>query len=88
MLYHAYELQRSWMNSVSSLAAISASVMSNSANPFAKMGMMPIAANALDVLAHATAPYGKPAFGITEIDVDGALYPVIEATVILSLIHI
>ncbi|WP_379553345.1 polyhydroxyalkanoate depolymerase [Erythrobacter sp. W53] len=82
MLYHAYELQRSWMNSVSSLAAISASVMSNSANPFAKMGMMPIAANALDVLAHATAPYGKPAFGITEIDVDGALYPVIEATVI------
>lgn len=81
MLYHAYEIQRSWMNSVSSMAAISASVLSNSANPFAKMGAMPIAANALDVLAHATASYGKPAFGITEIESDGTLYPVIEATV-------
>nr|WP_298932075.1 polyhydroxyalkanoate depolymerase [uncultured Erythrobacter sp.] len=82
MLYHAYEIQRSWMNSVSSMAAISASVLSNSANPFAKMGVMPIAANALDVLAHATASYGKPAFGITEIESDGTLYPVIEATVV------
>ncbi len=82
MLYHAYEIQRSWMNSVSSMASISASIMTNPANPFAKMGMMPIAANALDVIAHATADYAKPAFGITEIDVDGTLHSVIEATVI------
>ena len=82
MLYHAYELQRSWMNSVSSLASISTSIMSNEANPFAKMGLMPIAANALDVIAHATADYGKPAFGITEIEADGKTWPVIEATVV------
>ncbi len=81
MLYHAYEIQRSWMNSVSSIASISASIMTNPANPFGKMGMMPIAANALDVFAHATASYGKPAFGITEIESNGTLYPVIEATV-------
>ncbi len=82
MLYHAYEIQRSWMNSVSSMASISASIMTNPANPFAKMGVMPMAANALDVIAHATADYAKPAFGITEIDVDGTLHSVIEATVI------
>ncbi|GAA4048499.1 polyhydroxyalkanoate depolymerase [Parerythrobacter jejuensis] len=82
MLYHAYEMQRSWMNSVSSWASINASLISNPANPFAKMGVMPMAANALDVLAHATADYGKPAFGITEVDIDGQLYPVIEATVV------
>ena len=82
MLYHAYEIQRSWMNSVSSMASISASIMTNPANPFGKMGMMPIAANALDVIAHATADYAKPAFGITEVDVDGTLHSVIEATVV------
>ncbi len=82
MLYHAYEIQRSWMNSVSSLASISASIMTNPANPFSKMGAIPIAANALDVLAHATANYGKPDFGISEIDVDGKTFPVIEATVV------
>ncbi len=82
MLYHAHEIQRSWMNSVSSFASISASMMTNAANPFAKMGIMPMAANALQVFAHATAPYSKPAFGITEIESGGTLYPVIEATVI------
>ncbi len=82
MLYHAYEIQRSWMNSVSSMASISASIMTNPANPLAKMGLIPIAANALDVLAHATADYAKPAFGITEVNVDGTPHSVIEATVV------
>ncbi|MBV7265368.1 polyhydroxyalkanoate depolymerase [Erythrobacter ani] len=82
MLYHAYEIQRSWMNSVSSWASISSSILTNPANPFNKIGALPLTASALDVFAHATADYGKPAFGITEIDVDGKLYPVIEATVV------
>lgn len=82
MLYQAYELQRSWMNSVSALASISSEMLSNPANPLGYTGLGPIAANALDVLAHATAHYAKPAFGITEIDVEGTLYPVIEATVV------
>ena len=81
MLYQAYELQRSWMNSVSALASISAEMLTNPANPLGYTGFGPIAANALDVFAHATAYYTKPAFGITEIDVDGTVYPVIEATV-------
>jgi poly(3-hydroxybutyrate) depolymerase len=71
MLYHAYELQRSWMNSASALASISAGMLSNPVNPFGYMGMGPMVANALDVFAHATAHYGKPAFGITEVDIGG-----------------
>ena len=88
MLYQAYELQRSWMNSVSSVASITSEMLSNSANPWRDFGLVPMTANALDVFAHATAPYSKPAFGITEVDVNGEIFPVIEATVILSLIHI
>jgi poly(3-hydroxybutyrate) depolymerase len=82
VLYQAYEIQRSLMNSVSSWATIGSQMLSNPANPMASMGLVPVAANALDVFAHATASYGKPAFGITEIDVDGTIFPVIEATVV------
>ncbi|MDZ4272457.1 MAG: polyhydroxyalkanoate depolymerase [Erythrobacter sp.] len=82
MLYHAYELQRSWMNSASALASISVGVLSNPANPFGYIGMGPMAANALDVFAHATAHYGKPAFGITEITIDGKAHAVSESTAI------
>ena len=82
MLYQAYELQRSWMNSVSSLASISSEMLSSPANPLSYWGIGGMAANALDVFAHATAHYGKPAFGITEVEVDGELHPVEEATVV------
>ncbi|BDI59968.1 polyhydroxyalkanoate depolymerase [Qipengyuania nanhaisediminis] len=82
MLYHAYELQRNWMNSVSAIASISAEMLASPANPLANIGFTPLAANALDVFAHATAAYSKPAFDINEVEVDGRVYPVIEATVI------
>ncbi|WP_299196762.1 polyhydroxyalkanoate depolymerase [uncultured Erythrobacter sp.] len=82
MLYQAYELQRSWMNSVSAIASISSEMLAHPANPLGKVGFGPMAANALDVFAHATAHYGKPAFDINEVEVDGRTYPVIEATVI------
>jgi len=82
MLYQAYELQRSWMNSVSAVASISSEILSNPANPLGSMGLGPMAANALDVLAHATASYSKPAFNITEVEIDGKVHPVVEANVI------
>ena len=82
MLYQAYELQRNWLNSVSSIASLSAEMLSNPANPLGYLGIGPMAANALDVLAHATAAYSKPAFNITEVEVDGKVHPVEEATVV------
>lgn len=81
MLYHAYELQRSWMNSASALASISAGVLSNPVNPLRYMGMGPMVANALDVFAHATAHYGKPEFGITEVSIAGRSHAVTESVV-------
>jgi poly(3-hydroxybutyrate) depolymerase len=82
MLYHAYELQRSWMNSASALASISAGMLSNPANPLAAFGMGPLAASALDVFAHATAHYGKPEFGITEVEIDGQPHAVVQSAVL------
>ena len=82
MLYQAYEMQRSWMNSVSALASISSEMLTNPANPLGYTPLGPMAANALNVFAHATAHYGKPAFGITQIESNGQIYPVIEATVV------
>lgn len=78
MLYNAYELQRSWMNSASALASISSGMLSNPANPFGYMGMGPMVGNALEVFAHATAHYGKPAFGIADVTIDGKLHAVTE----------
>ncbi|MEP3051912.1 MAG: polyhydroxyalkanoate depolymerase [Erythrobacter sp.] len=82
MLYQAYELQRSWLNSASALASISSEMLSNPINPLGYTGLGSMAANALDVFAHATAQYGKPEFGIESITIDGKSYPVIEATVV------
>ena len=81
MLYHAYELQRSWMNSASALASISAGMLANPANPMRYTGLGPLAASALDVFAHATAHYGKPEFGITEVPIDGKPHAVVQSTV-------
>ncbi len=81
MLYHVHELQRSWMNSASAVASISSEILSHPINPFGYTGMGSLASNALEVFAHATAPRGKPAFGIEEIVSGGKTYPVIEATV-------
>ncbi|WP_427963886.1 polyhydroxyalkanoate depolymerase [Altererythrobacter sp.] len=82
MLYHAHELQKSWLNSASAWASIGAEVLGNPANPLGYLGLGPMAASALEVFAHATATYGKPAFGIDNVAIAGKLYPVEEATVV------
>ncbi len=82
MLYHAYELQRAWLSSASTWASMSAELLNNPALPFGYTGIGPVAASALDVFAHATATYGKPAWGIEVIERKGKQYPVEEATVV------
>ena len=69
MLYHVHELQKSWLSSASTWAAIGAEMLSNPALPFGYMGMGPMAASALEVFSHATATYGKPAWGIETVTV-------------------
>ena len=82
MLYTAYELQRSWLNAASTWASVGAQMLSNPALPFGYTGLGPAMASALEVFAHASAPYGKPAFDIESVSVDGADYPVTEAIVV------
>ena len=78
MLYDAYEMQRSLLAGASTLANIGAGWFQNPANPLSYSGMGPIVASALDVFAHASAPRGKPEFGLESTIVDGRVVPVRE----------
>jgi poly(3-hydroxybutyrate) depolymerase len=78
LLYDAYEVQRSLLAGASTLANIGAGWMQSPAHPLSYSQMGPIVGSALDVFAHASAPRGKPVFGIDEVTVDGRAVPVIE----------
>jgi poly(3-hydroxybutyrate) depolymerase len=82
MLYDAYEMQRSLLAGASTLANIGAGWMQNPANPFSYSGMGPIVGSALDVFAHASAPRGKPEFGLETTIVDGKTVTVTEEVVL------
>ena len=82
MLYNAYELQRSMLAGASAMANFSAGILQNPANPFAYFGGGPIMASALEVFAHASAPRGKPAFGLEETLIDGKRVIVSEQVVL------
>jgi poly(3-hydroxybutyrate) depolymerase len=82
MLYDAYEMQRSLLAGASTLANMGSGWFQNPANPFAYSGMGPIVASALDVFAHASAPRGKPDFGIATTVVEGRQVQVEEEIVL------
>lgn len=71
MLYDAYEIQRSLLAGASAWANFSAGLLNNPANPFAYFGGGPVLASALEVFAHASAPRGKPDFGLDFTTIDG-----------------
>jgi len=81
MLYTVYEMQRSWLNMASTWASVGAQMLTNPSLPIGYSGFAPTIASALEVFAHASANYGKPAFDIEEVTVDGTTYPVTEAIV-------
>jgi poly(3-hydroxybutyrate) depolymerase len=75
-------MQRSLLAGASTLANIGAGWMQNPANPFAYSQMGPIVASALDVFAHASAPRGKPEFGLETTVVEGRTVRVDEDVVL------
>ncbi|MCJ2184384.1 polyhydroxyalkanoate depolymerase [Novosphingobium sp. 1949] len=81
MLYNAYELQRTMMSGAAAWASVGAELLTNPALPVGYMGLGPVMASALDVFAHATAPRGKPDFGIEAVVVGDEEYPVTESIV-------
>jgi poly(3-hydroxybutyrate) depolymerase len=78
MLYDAYEVQRSLLTSASKLAGLGAGWLNNPTNPFGYSSMGPLVAAGLEVFAHASAPRGKPEFGINEVQVGKKLVQVDE----------
>jgi poly(3-hydroxybutyrate) depolymerase len=78
MLYNAYEWQRAWFAGLGSMAQTSSEWLLSPANPMAYVGASPVMARALEVFAHATAPRGKPDFGLTTTIVDGTSVAVSE----------
>ena len=82
MLYNAYEMQRSMLAGASAMANWSAGILQNPANPFSYMGGGSVVGSALEVFAHAAAPRGKPAFGLTRTAIDGREVAVREEIVL------
>ena len=79
MLYNAYEMQRAWLSSASSWAAVGAELLSNPALPMGYMGMGPAVASALRVFSHFHEERGKPAFVIQPVTLEGKQYAVRES---------
>jgi poly(3-hydroxybutyrate) depolymerase len=82
MLYTSYEMQRAWLGAMGQWADFSSRLLGDSTNPFAYMGGGAFLSSALEVFAHAAAPRGKPAFGFTEMVVDGHTVAVREDIVL------
>src|SRR4029078_3847029 len=78
MLYDAYEVQRSFLAGASKLAGLGAGWLNNPANPWGYSSWGPVVAASLEVFANATAPHGKPEFGIESVRVRGKEVPVNE----------
>jgi poly(3-hydroxybutyrate) depolymerase len=82
VLYNAYELNRAFLTTASAWASVTAELLNNPTNPMGYTGIGPVMASALDVFAHASAPRGKPDFGIDTITVDGVAHPVTESIIL------
>ncbi len=82
MLYTAYEWQRAWLAGMGSMAQTSSNWLLSPSNPASYVAGGPVMARALEVFAHATAPRGKPDFGLTTALVDGNLVAVTEEIVV------
>jgi poly(3-hydroxybutyrate) depolymerase len=78
LLYEAFEMQRSMLAGASAMAEFGSDWMHNPANPWSKTMFGNVMASGLDVFAHASATYGKPAFEFGITPVAGKATPVVE----------
>jgi len=82
MLYDAYEMQRSLLAGASKLAGMGAGWLNNPSNPWGYSSMGPLVAASLEVFAHASAPRGKPEFGLHSTIIGRKVVPVREEVVL------
>nr|WP_310522165.1 polyhydroxyalkanoate depolymerase [Polymorphobacter sp.] len=78
MLYTAHEMQRAWLAGMGTMAQQTSEWLLSPANPMSYIASSPIIARGLEVFAHASAPRGKPDFGLDTTIVDGVSVAVSE----------
>ena len=80
-LYHAYEMTHAAITPMRAAARVGREVFSSPFNPMSiTYGSRAVSA-ALEMFITATRRYGKPVFGIDEVEVDGVATPVVEEVV-------
>jgi poly(3-hydroxybutyrate) depolymerase len=82
MLYNAYEVQRSMLAGAGAASKHTSDWLLSPMNPWAYVGTSPVIARALEVFAHATAPRGKPPFGLDATIIDGVSVAISEGVVL------
>lgn len=78
MLYQAYELTHAALRPYRSMAAMTRRMMQAPANPFTEWPTHRAVAAACEVFERVTRRYGKPEFGIDDIEIDGRIVEVKE----------
>jgi poly(3-hydroxybutyrate) depolymerase len=71
MLYELYDANRAALAGASAFANGTASWLNHPMNPWSYTEFGGVTAAAMDVFAHASQPYGKPAFGFTHTQING-----------------
>ena len=82
MLYTAHEMQRTWLQGMGSMAQTTSEWLLSPSNPMSYVASSPVMARALEVFAHATAPRGKPDFGLPTTVIDGQTVAVTEDIIV------
>jgi poly(3-hydroxybutyrate) depolymerase len=82
VIYDAYEMHRSLLNTASSWASIGAQLLNNPALPMGYFGMGPAVASALQVFAGFYEDHGKPLFGIDTVVANDNTFEVHEEVVL------
>jgi len=81
MLYHAYEMTHAAISPVRNMARMSRDMLSSPANPFAQSYGARTSAAMAEMFISATRRYGKPDWGLDEVEVDGATVAVTQDVV-------
>lgn len=82
MLYHAYEMTHAAIGPWRTAALLSRQALSNPLNPLSETIGARVTAAACEMFVNATKRYGKPDFGIDEIEVDGEPTEIVEEVVL------
>jgi len=81
MLYHAYEMTHAAFSPMRAVARVGQEVIRNPLNPMAATYGSRAMSAALEMFINATRRYGKPSFGIDEVEIDGIATPIREEVV-------